>query len=113
MPHYIGLLLARMEGLERKLDAASAPIPQLPEYVTLKEALEVLRNTVVSGTIYNWVHQGRIASTKVGRKLLFKRSDIEAMLRDGLAASPAEQDPILKVESNPVIQIRKHQKRKG
>ena len=103
MPHYIGLLLARLEGLERKLDAASAPIPQLPDYVTLKEALEILRNTVVSGTIYNWVHQGRIASTKVGRKLLFKRVDVEAMLKGNYTPTAAEQSAQIEADASELL----------
>ena len=111
MPSMLSQLLAKVEGIERRLAAASAPAPTPPDYVTLKEAQEILRHTVTVGTIYNWKCQGRIASTKVGRKLLFKRSDIEAMLRD--AASPAEQDLATGVEEAPVIQIRTHQKRKG
>ncbi len=113
MPSMLSQLLAKVEGIERRLAAASAPAPTPPDYVTLKEAQEILRHTVTVGTIYNWKCQGRIASTKVGRKLLFKRSDIEAMLRDGFVASSAEQVPAPQVETGPIIQIRKHQKRKG
>jgi excisionase family DNA binding protein len=91
MPSVLSQLLAKVEGIERRMDAASAPPPQQPDYVTLQEALKILRHTVVSGTIYNWKHQGRIASTKVGRKLLFKRSDVEAMLRGNYTPTAAEQ----------------------
>ena len=92
MPDAIGRLLAKVEGLERKLAAAIAPPPPEPGYVTLKEARQILRNTVTVGTIYNWKHQGRISSTKVGRKLLFKRTDVEAMLKGNYTPTAAEKD---------------------
>lgn len=111
LPTIIGQILAKVEGIERRLAAASAPPPAEPEYVTLKEARAILRDTVTEGTLYNWKHQGRIDSTKVGRKLLFKRTDVEALLRDGYAS--AERQPTLQASGNPVIRIRKHQKRKG
>jgi excisionase family DNA binding protein len=111
LPSAIAQILAKVEGIERKLAAASAAPPPEPEYVTLKEARVILRNTVTEGTLYNWKHQKRIGFTKVGRKLLFKRADVEAMLRNGSAA--ADPDPTPQVSANPVIRIRTHQKRKG
>jgi excisionase family DNA binding protein len=113
LPSIVGQILAKVEGIERRLAAASAPPPAEPEYVTIKEARVILRNTVTEGTFYNWKHQGRIAYTKVGRKLLFKRSDVEAILRDGYASSSVVQKPTPQVEAAPVIRIRKNQKRKG
>ena len=85
LPQAVALLLEKMEVLEKRmLDYKSSPAPQ-PDYVTIKEAIEILRGTVVIGTIYNWKHQGKIDSIKVGRKLLFKRSDIEEMLKGEIA----------------------------
>jgi excisionase family DNA binding protein len=89
--------------VERRLDAASAPPPQKPDHVTIHEAREILRNTVTIGTIYNWKHQGRISSTKVGRKLLFKRSDVEAMLKEGYQPTAAEQDAQLEQEAEDAL----------
>lgn len=113
LPSIVGQILAKVEGIERRLAAASAPPPAEPDYVTLKEALVILRNTVTEGTLYNWRYQGRIDSTKVGRKLLFKRKDLVAILQDGHTSSSVEKKPAQKVEGDPVIRIRKHQKRKG
>ena len=98
LPSAISQLLAKVEGIEKRLAAATAPPPPEPEYVTLKEARQILCNTVTVGTIYNWRHQGRISSTKVGRKLLFKRSDIEAMLRGNYSPTAAEQDAAIQAE---------------
>ena len=104
MPSAIGLLLAKVEGLERRLlDATSAPPPPQPDYVTLKEAREILRNTVTVGTIYNWRSAGRISATKCGRKLLFKRSDIEAMLTKGYQPTADEQRTAIAAEANALL----------
>ena len=103
MPHYIGLLLERMKGLEAKLDANSAPPPPQPDYVTLKEARQILRNTVTVGTIYNWRSQGRIAANKVGRKLLFRRADIEAMLHKGYQPTAEEQRTAIAAEADALL----------
>jgi excisionase family DNA binding protein len=102
-PDAISLLLAKVEGLERRLDATSAPPPPQPDYVTLKEAREILRGTVTVGTIYNWKHQGRIAATKCGRKLLFKRADIEAMLTKGYQPTADEQRTAIAAEANALL----------
>lgn len=103
LPSAIGLLLAKVEGLERRLDAASAPLPPKPDYITLKEAREILRGTVTVGTIYNWKSAGRISAIKVGRKLLFKRADIEAMLTKGYQPTAAEQDAAIEAEANAIL----------
>ena len=98
LPMAVERLLAKVEGLEKRMAAATAPPPSEPEYVTLKEARQILCNTVTVGTIYNWKHQGRISSTKVGRKLLFKRTDVEAMLRGNYTPTAAEQDAAIQAE---------------
>jgi len=98
LPDAISRLLAKVEGLERKLAAAIAPPPQKPDYVTIQEAQEILRGTLAKGSIYNLKSQGKLAATKVGRKLLFKRSDIEAMLKDGYQPTAAEQDAAIQAE---------------
>jgi len=98
MPTVLGQLLAKVEGIEKRLAAAIAPPPQKPDYVTIQEAQEILRGTLAKGSIYNLKSQGKLAATKVGRKLLFKRSDIEAMLKDGYQPTAAEQDAAIQAE---------------
>jgi excisionase family DNA binding protein len=103
MPSVLGVLLAKVEGLERRLEAASAPPPPQPDFVTLKEAREILRGSVTVGTIYNWKSQGRISAIKVGRKLLFKRADIEAMLKKGYQPTAEEQRTAIAAEANALL----------
>ena len=103
MPTILGQLLVKMECIERKLaDAVPKQEPQ-HEYVTIKEAREILRGTVTIGTIYNWKHQGRISSTKVGRKLLFKRSDVEAMLKGNYSPTATEKDAAIDAEAEQLL----------
>lgn len=103
MPSILGQLLAKVERIERKLaDAVPKQEPQ-PEYVTITEARQILRGTVTIGTIYNWKHQGRISSTKVGRKLLFKRSDVEAMLKGNYSPTTAEKDAAIDAEAERLL----------
>jgi len=102
-PDAIGLLLAKVEGLERRLEATTAPPPPQPDFVTLKEAREILRGSVTVGTIYNWKSQGRIAANKVGRKLLFRRADIEAMLHKGYQPTADEQRTAIAAEANALL----------
>lgn len=103
MPSAIGRLLAKVENLERRLEATSAPPPPQPDYVTIQEARDILRGTVTVQTLYNWKYQQRIATTKVGRKLLFKRSDVEAMLKGNYTPTAAEQDAAIAAEANAIL----------
>jgi len=103
LPSAIGLLLSKVEGLERIMNAASAPPPPQPEYVTILEAQEILRHTVTVQTLYNWKYQKRIATTKVGRKLLFKRTEVEAMLKGNFTPTAAEQDAAIEAEANAIL----------
>ena len=103
MPSAIGRLLAKVENLERRLDATSAPPPPQPDYVTITEALELLRVTLCRGSLYNLKSQGKLAATKVGRKLLFKRADIEAMLTKGYQPTADEQRTAIAAEANALL----------
>lgn len=103
MPTVLGQLLAKVERIERKLADAVPKQDPRPEYVTIKEAQQILRGTVTIGTIYNWKHQGRISSTKVGRKLLFKRSDVEAMLKGNYSPTAAEKDADIDAEAERLL----------
>jgi excisionase family DNA binding protein len=103
MPSILGQLLAKVERIERKLaDAVPKTEPQ-PEYVTITEAREILRNTVTVQTLYNWKYKGRIATTKVGRKLLFKRSDVEVMLKGNYSPTAAEKQQEVEQEVNEIL----------
>jgi len=103
LPSAIGLLLAKVDGIERILAAASAPPPSQPDYVTIKEAQAILRGTLTIGSIYNLKSQGKLAATKVGRKLLFRRETIEALLTKGYQPTSAEQRTAIAAEANAIL----------
>lgn len=103
LPLAVERLLAKVEGIEKRLAVATATPPPEPEYVTITEAREILRNTVTVQTLYNWKYKGRIATTKVGRKLLFKRSDVEAMLKGNYTPTAAEQDAAIEAEAEVIL----------
>jgi hypothetical protein len=103
MPSLLGQLLAKVEGIERRMDAVSAPPPPQPDYVTIAEAQAILRGTVTIQTLYNYKYKGRIASTKVGRKLLFLRTDVEAMLRGNYTPTAAEQSAQIEAEASELL----------
>lgn len=48
-------------------------------WLSTKEAAHYLRTSAQQ--IRNWVYQGKIRSYKIGRKLLFKRDDLNAALK--------------------------------
>jgi hypothetical protein len=91
-PDAISLLLAKVEGLERKIEAATAPPPQQPDHVTITEALSLLRGTVKRQTLYNWRSTGRISAKKVGRVLVFRRDEILQILEQGQSPKATAAD---------------------
>ncbi|MCF8461273.1 MAG: helix-turn-helix domain-containing protein [Flavobacteriales bacterium] len=103
MPSILSQLLAKVERIERKLADAVPKQETQPEYVTITEAREILRNTVTVQTLYNWKYKGRIATTKVGRKLLFKRSDVEVMLKGNYSPTATEVDSATEAEANALL----------
>lgn len=51
----------------------------MKEYVRLPEAADML--CIAPGTLRNWVQQKRVPAHKAGRVLLFKTSDIWAIIK--------------------------------
>lgn len=114
LPRAVGQLLAKVEGLERLLKAAppASITENQSEYVTVEEAIVILRGTVTARTLYNWRYEGRIAYSKVGRKLLFKRTDLEALISDGHTDTLAEREQKLAERSKELLREAVNRKRK-
>ncbi len=55
---------------------------QEKELLTVNQAGEMLH--VSRGTIHGYVTSGKLPATRVGKKLYFKVTDIEAVLREGV-----------------------------
>ena len=78
--------LARMEGKldrllllrEQTIDTAVHP-PLKPEYLDIIDVSKLLK--VEQKTIYNWVSAGKIPYLKANGRLLFRREEIDEMLR--------------------------------
>lgn len=49
-----------------------------PEMLTVKEVRDMFR--ISRTTLYNWIEKGKLTPLRPGKKLLFKRSDIEKLL---------------------------------
>ncbi len=78
--------LARMEGKldrllvlrEQTIDTTVRP-PLKPEYLDIIDVSKLLK--VEQKTIYNWVSAGKIPYLKANGRLLFRREEIDEMLR--------------------------------
>ncbi len=64
-------LLARDE-----VKIAPGPAPSQPKghYMTVPQLAEYLQ--ISKHTIYNWIFQGKIPYSKIGRRVMFKREEI-------------------------------------
>ena len=78
--------LARMEGKldrllvlrEQTIDTTVRP-PLKPEYLDIIDVSKLLK--VEQKTVYNWVSAGEIPYLKANGRLLFRREEIDEMLR--------------------------------
>lgn len=61
------------------LAMAQKSLNEYPEYLTTREAAEVLR--VHLNTIKNWLYSGELPGIKSGRKWLIRRDDLEKRLQ--------------------------------
>lgn len=50
-----------------------------PEMMTTKEVTEMLR--ITRTTLYKWMDKGKLTPVRPGKKLLFARQDVEALLK--------------------------------
>ena len=50
------------------------------EFLKFKEVMDYLK--VSRTTIYDWLYAGKIKAYKIGKSVRFKRSDIEAFIKE-------------------------------
>ena len=82
IPKALGLLLTKVDNLERKFLTRQTP-SEHPKYLTIDELCEYDPAKRSKATFYGYVHRREIAFTKKGKKLLFLKSDIDAWLQSG------------------------------
>src|SRR5690606_35221916 len=82
VPHVLGLILKKMEGLEEEIKGLKEKYesaPTLPndhdELLTFDEALVVLK--IKKNTLHRWKRDGIIPYRKIGTRNYFKKSDLE------------------------------------
>jgi len=64
-------------------------------FLTVADVAEILK--LNQQTVRNWIDQGSLPATRVGRRVRIKRSDLERLIEagytSGAGASPPEQGP--------------------
>ncbi len=71
---------AILEGVDKRLQEFRKHFqPKEPEtYLTRKQVCEILH--VDQSTLHNWKHKGRLKPVGIGKRVLYRRSDIEKAL---------------------------------
>ena len=94
VPQALAYLIQKVERLENLLEhPASADKAEKPAtWMTMKEFREFHPEHPAPTTVYGWVRNGLIPHYKKGKKLFFKRSEIEAWLNDGRQKTDAEYE---------------------
>jgi len=94
MPAALGLVLDRLEGLERRLEALMAAAPERPAgdgredgLLTFPEACAHL--SVCRNTLSRWKRAGIVPHLRVGTRTYFRRADLEAYNRTDVRPSKA------------------------
>lgn len=79
----------RLESLLEKQQQAPAPEPT-SKWMDVKELKAFLPDHPAAPTVYGWIRNGLIPYYKKGKKLSFKRSEIEEWMNSGRQDTDAE-----------------------
>lgn len=92
MPKALAYLVdkvVRLESLLEKQHQATAPEPTC-KWMDIKELQAFLPDHPAASTVYGWIRNGLIPYYKKGKKLSFKRSEIEKWMNSGRQQTDAE-----------------------
>lgn len=92
MPKALAYLVdkvVRLESLLEKQHQANAPEPTC-KWMDIKELQAFLPDHPAASTVYGWIRNGLIPYYKKGKKLSFKRSEIEEWMNSGRQQTDAE-----------------------
>lgn len=92
MPKALAYLVdnvVRLESLLEKQHQATAPEPTC-KWMDIKELQAFLPDHPAASTVYGWIRNGLIPYYKKGKKLSFKRSEIEEWMNSGRQQTDAE-----------------------
>lgn len=92
VPQALSYLIGKVEKLESLLEtsAPTSPVEKQPVWMTMAEFRAFHPEHPAPTTVYGWVRNGLIPHYKKGKKLFFKRSEIEAWLDDGRQKTDSE-----------------------
>lgn len=91
MPDALSYLIEKVTKLESLLETRNtAPKAYPDEMMDLKGLQQFHPEHPAATTVYKWVRNGQIPYYKTGKKLIFKRSEIEAWIKQGRQMTEAE-----------------------
>lgn len=84
------------EAREARLDEVAAQVPDVREYISVKEAVAMFN--IERGTLYRLIRLGRIPTINLGKHLIrIKRSELEANLLTRKVAREEKNKPMPKL----------------
>lgn len=94
MPAALAYLIDKVDRLETLLETNNPAVPaeKPAAWMTMAEFREFHPEHPAPTTVYGWVRNGLIPHYKKGKKLFFKRSEIEAWLDEGRQKTDAEYE---------------------
>lgn len=86
------------EAREARLDKISTQVPDIREYISVKEAVAMFN--IERGTLYRLIRLGRIPAINMGKHLIrIKRSELEANILPRQEAREEKKKPVPKLYS--------------
>lgn len=91
LPEAVSYLIGRIESLEQALQKQNErPDAPVDGWMNIDELKEYLPDKPAKPTIYGWVSQRLIPHHKGGKKLRFRKSEIDNWLSEGKRQSAGE-----------------------
>lgn len=92
LPHAVAALRQELSEIKRILirQAGTQPEDQLNEWMDINQLIQFIPSHPAKHTIYIWIGKGEIPSHKKGKRLFFRRSEIEAWLIKGKRSTADE-----------------------
>lgn len=94
LPAAVSYLVEKIDRLESLLEKHNqAPVPEpASKWMDVKELQAYLPDHPAAPTIYGWIRNGLIPYYKKGKKLSFKRSEIEEWMNSARQQTEAEME---------------------
>lgn len=94
LPAAVSYLIGKIERMETLLEKQNqAPVPEpASKWMDVKELQAYLPDHPAAPTIYGWIRNGLIPYYKKGKKLSFKRSEIEEWMNSARQQTEAEME---------------------